>query len=325
MNISKHVPTQPLGHTSTRIPRAFVGTWSWGNWNLVWGKTDRSVIQETFDAAYEAGMAFDASEVYGFGESETMLRDFRRKVYPRPQVMTKVAPAPWRFTKSQFFEAAKGCRQRLADTPDILLQHYPGFGVNTWSNHEYLEGLAMAREQGVAAHIGVSNFNSDRVVNAYRCLKSRGIDLVANQLQHSLLYRKHEKSGLIRECQDLGMTVFAYSPLAQGLLTQPYGLSGIKPDGWRQMIWTDARRKSVFPLLNLMEGMAIEHQCSLSQVALAWSLKKGVVPVVGCRHPKHVENVVGAFDVDLNEYEVHALDAMSDRVTPYIGNFFEDV
>lgn len=95
----------------------------------------------------------------------------------------------------------------------------PGFLLNTFSNDAYLEGLADCVDEGLTQAVGVSNFNEDRLRFAHRILAARGIPLASNQVQYSLLYRKPEHNGVLKTCKELGVTVCAYGPLSQGVLT----------------------------------------------------------------------------------------------------------
>lgn len=95
----------------------------------------------------------------------------------------------------------------------------PGFFLNAFANDAYVEGLAKCVKQGLTDTVGVSNFKEDRLRSTHRVLSERGIPLASNQVQYSLLYRNPEKNGVLAACKDLGITLMAYSPLCQGLLT----------------------------------------------------------------------------------------------------------
>lgn len=70
------------------------------------------------------------------------------------------------------------------------------------------------------------------VVSVMLCMQDSGVPLASDQVQFSLLYRKHEKEGLLAKAKELGVSVIAYSPLAQGLLTGKLPFAGSFPPIW---------------------------------------------------------------------------------------------
>lgn len=79
--------------------------------------------------------------------------------------------------------------------------------------------------------VGVSNFNAQRVRNAAATLQQRGTVLSSNQVQYSLLYRRPDTNGVMEACREAGVTLVAYSPLCQGLLTGGWAV------GWAGYRW----------------------------------------------------------------------------------------
>ena len=169
----------------------------------------------------ETGVDFiDTAEVYGYGKSEEFLGEFMKKSGTRPTIATKFPPLPWRVTKESVPIALKASLQRLQlDKVGLYMIHWPGFFWNAFFNDAYIEGLGMCVDQGLTDAVGVSNFSKDRLRQAHEQLKKRGVGLASNQVQYSLLYRKPETNGVMETCRELGVTLVAYSPIAQGLLT----------------------------------------------------------------------------------------------------------
>ena len=169
----------------------------------------------------ETGVDFiDTAEVYGYGKSEEFLGEFMKKSATTPIIATKFPPLPWRLSKESVPIALKASLQRLQlDKVGLYMIHWPGFFLNAFSNDAYIEGLGMCVEQGLTDAVGVSNFSTDRLRRAHEQLQKRGVGLASNQVQYSLLYRKPETNGVMETCRELGVTLVAYSPIAQGLLT----------------------------------------------------------------------------------------------------------
>ena len=102
-------------------------------------------------------------------------------------------------------------------------------------------GTGRGVEKGRIQTIGVSNYSATQMREAHEILAKRGIPLAVNQVQYSLLSRKIETQNILFTAQDLGVTILAYSPLAQGLLTGKY-----KPEIAASL--TGARRLDPLPL-----------------------------------------------------------------------------
>ena len=159
---------------------------------------------------------------------------------------------------------------------------------------------------------GVSNFNAERVRSAAARLRARGVPLSSNQIQYSLLYRTPESNGVIDACREVGVTVVAYSPLAQGLLTGKYVEGGARPVGPRAAIFSDDKLRSISPLLGLMREVGAGHGGKTpAQVALNWVVCKGAVPIPGVKTARQAAEVAGALGWRLTAEEVAALDRAS--------------
>ena len=190
-----------------------------------WGygkEYEKDASKEGFDVLAASGLTFiDTAEVYGFGLSEEFTGEFVRSA-PQPgvfQVASKMAPLPWRFSSSSVVDACQASLRRLGMPKMALyMQHWPGFLTNAWSNDAYLSGLADVADAGLADAVGVSNFNASRVRSAVAALRKRGHVLASNQVQYSMLYREPERNGVLEACREEGVTLVAYSPLAQGLV-----------------------------------------------------------------------------------------------------------
>lgn len=169
----------------------------------------------------DSGIDFiDTAEVYGFGKSEEYLGEFIKETQTNPIIATKYAPLPWRWTAESVPNALQNSLKRLQLSKlGLYMIHWPGFLINGFFNDKYVEGLGLCIERDLAEAVGVSNFNESRIRKAHEQLEKRGIPLASNQVQYSLLYRKPETNGVMEACKELGITLIAYTPMAQGLLT----------------------------------------------------------------------------------------------------------
>ena len=101
-------------------------------------------------------------------------------------------------------------------TIDLYMHHYPSRWV---SIPRLMNLMADAVEQGEVRAVGVSNYSADQMRLAHRVLAERGIPLASNQIEYSLLHRQPETDGVLDACRELGVTLIANQPLANGALT----------------------------------------------------------------------------------------------------------
>ena len=305
----------PLGKTDIQISRLGVGAWAWGDqrvWNFGQGY-NASDIRGAFDASLAAGVNFfDTAEVYGSGRSERFLGSFLLGASSPVVVATKFFPFPWRLGKAALSRALHASLERLnLQRVDLYQIHWPysPLAIETWA-----EALAQAVQQGLTRAVGVSNYSADQMQRSSAVSAKHGIILASNQVNYSLLNRKVEHNGLLETCQELGITLIAYSPLAQGALTGKYStrqpLPGIR--GWR---YSRAVLEKAQPLLHLMgEIGTAQGGKTLAQVALNWTICKGTLPIPGAKNAKQAQDNLGALGWRLTEAEVAALDDASEKI-----------
>jgi len=177
----------------------------------------------------------------------------------------------------------------------------------------------------LAKAVGVSNYSIKRMQRAHSIMAESGVPLASDQVQFSLLYRKHEKEGLLKKAKELGVSVIAYSPLTQGLLTGKYYKGGPKPPGPRQAIFSDDKLEQVAPLIGLMKDIGSAHGDKTPvQVAINWVICKGAIPIVGAKNYEQAHSAGGALGWRLTADEVSALDATSDSMQVGTGLPFEN-
>ncbi len=292
-----------------------LGTWSWGDrtmWNYGHGYAETD-IEEAFNTTIAAGInLMDTAEVYGGGRSERFLGQFL-KTSPTPiLVATKFMPYPWRLNRGALMHSLDLSLERLGlSHVDLYQIHwpFPPMPVEFW-----VEALAKAVKSGKALAAGVSNYSKMQMQRAYTILSKYNLPLASNQVEYHLLNRTIEKNGLLDRCNELGVRLIAYSPLAKGLLTGKYslespppGLRGRQPAG---------KMKALPSLIALMTEIGKSHQDRTpSQVALNWLICKGALPIPGAKNAKQAAQNAGAKGWRLTPEEVKALDQASDKFT----------
>ncbi|KAK6917991.1 NADP-dependent oxidoreductase domain [Dillenia turbinata] len=321
-----------LGGSELRVTKLGIGAWSWGDtsyWNnFEWDDRKLKDAKGAFDASVDRGITFfDTAEVYGsrlsFGaiNSETLLGRFikERKVKdPEVEVAvaTKFAALPWRLGRQSVLAALKDSLCRLGlSTVELYQLHWPGI----WGNEGYLDGLADAVESGLVKAVGVSNYSERRLREAHEKLKKRNIPLASNQVNYSLIYRLPEENGVKAACDELGITLIAYSPIAQGALTGKYTPENL-PSGPRRRIYTPEFLTKLRPLLNRITDIGQSYNKTPTQVALNWLISQGnVVPIPGAKSAEQAEEFAGALGWRLTEEEMDELRSLASDTKPVIG------
>jgi len=111
------------------------------------------------------------------------------------------------------------------------------------------------------------------------------LGLASNQVEYHLLERRIEKNGLLERCNEQGIKIIAYSPLAMGILTGKYTPEN-PPSGVRASQYNRGFLEKVQPLIKNMKKMGMNHDGkTASQVALNWIICKGALPIPGAKMP----------------------------------------
>jgi len=309
------------------VSKVGIGAWSWGD-SLFWGY-DKNMEEDAYLAyktTREAGInLIDTAEVYGgvgndWGLSEKLCGKFDKRYQDEEKgegavIASKFAVIPPRFTRDAVVSAVKKSNERLGvSCMDLYQLHWPGFIIDAalW------DGLADAADMGLVKSVGVSNYSAKRLREAHKALAARGVPLATNQVQYSLLHRNIERNGVKEACEDLGVNILAYSPLAQGLLTGRYSSTNL-PKGPRANIMK-GRFSELDPLLVGLKEVGEAHgEKSRSQVALNWLIAKGTIPIPGARNAAQAGENAGAMGWELSGEEVEKLDALSLKLEPFPG------
>ncbi len=288
--------TITLGQNGPAVTPLCIGTWAWGDkifWN--YGKDYGSdQVKEAFKVALEAGITFfDTAEIYGFGLSEELLGQFMHQNNRPVQIATKFGPAPWRFTAESVSDALTGSLKRLQVERVALYQvHWPfSFFM---SQQTLMNALADEVKRGRIEAVG---------------------RLAVNQVRYSLLSRQIESNGILQTAHQLGVTILAYSPLAQGLLTGKYlPDSSETPNDTRRIDprFSKDGLKKIEPVITLLRQLGEKHGHTPAQVALNWLIAQGgVIPIAGAKTAEQVRQNAGALGWRLSDEEVAQVDQVS--------------
>lgn len=321
-------------HQSLSLPSMGCGTWAWGN-QLLWGYNQSmdDELQQVFNLCVRNGVImFDTGDSYGTGRlngrSESLLGRFAREYQGLNQdnicIATKLAAYPWRWTRKAMISACHASAKRLGRNVDLVQMHWSTANYAPWQEVGLLDGLADLYAQGLVKGVGLSNYGSKRLLWVHKKFQERGVPIKSLQVQYSLLstYPVTEL-GLKSVCDDLGIQLIAYSPLALGLLTGKFSENGKFPQGVRGILF-----RQILPgikgLLGCLQAIAEQRNKTMSQVAINWCICKGTIPIPGAKNIKQAEENIGALGWYLSDGEIAELDnaaAKSDK--KMVQNIFQ--
>jgi aryl-alcohol dehydrogenase-like predicted oxidoreductase len=301
--------TLTLGPGGPTVPALGVGTWAWGD-SLFWdyGKAySDSDLQAAFEASLDAGLTlFDTAEVYGLGQSERLIGRFMQQRPQQAVIATKYFPLPWRWSQQSVADALTASLDRLQVASVALYQvHWP---LEFWlGQKDLMAALATAVKGDRIGAVGVSNYSAKQMREAHAYLADQGVPLAVNQVQYSLLSRRAETSGVMATARELGVTILAYSPLAQGLLTGKYTPeANLKPAGarWLDPRFSPAGLTKLMPVIQALQAIAEKRERTPAQVALNWLVAQGnVVPIPGAKNARQATQNAGALGWQLTPEE----------------------
>ncbi len=305
----------PLAGSEVSIPPLGVGTWAWGDkstWGM--GGYDASLTESTIREAWEASIAagvvlFDTAEVYGGGESERIIGRLlagAAGMRDRVVIASKFMPSPWKLNvRVALLSAARRSRERLGvDSIDLYQIHGP---ISLRSHDALADALAAAHAEGLVRAVGVSNYSTKETRTMDAALRTRGLRLATNQIEFSLLRTMPRQVGLLDCCQELGIVPLAYSPIGQGRLTGKYSATN-PPPGSRT--FSAHPMEQVDAVVAELRRIGDAHGGRTpSQVALAWIMARGAVPIPGAKNRAQAEDNAGALGWRLSDEELARLDA----------------
>ncbi|MAQ16279.1 MAG: aldo/keto reductase [Sandaracinus sp.] len=281
---------------------------------------DQAQTQKVVDAALDAGITlFDTADVYGEGESETMLGkalgDRRDQILIASKAGMGIdegggAPAYLR-------EQIEGSLKRLGtDRIDLYYLHQPDPSTPIADTLGLLSELVAA---GKVREIACSNFSAAQLAEAEKV--DSGSRFVAVQNEYSLLHRAPEKEGVLAACQELDIAFVPYFPLKSGLLTGKYR-KGKVPEGSRLNAGKDSKFAGMGDSLLTDENLDIvekliafaeERDHTILELAFSWLLAHPAVAsvIAGATKPEQIHGNAKAASWELTDEERRAVDAIT--------------
>ncbi len=304
-----------LGRSELMVSPIAFGTWQLGG---EWGKFDEQKAIEAIQHARGLGIDFfDTAQAYGFGASERLLaqalEDELLEARENVVIATKggLRPVPGGVTRDSSPEFLRDGVDKSLDALDVdyidLYQvHWPDPDTPL---AETGAALAELRDEGKIRHIGVSNYSAEQIAEL-----SQAVPVETLQPPYHLFAREIEDD-VLPWCLDNDIGVLVYAPLAHGLLTGAIDESTeFADDDWRSASpqFSEGNLKQNLEVVRQVTEIANGIGCTLSQLAIAWTLVHPAVDVaiVGSRSPEHIEESVGALDVQLSDADLQQIETV---------------
>lgn len=295
------------GKSGLKLPRVSLGLWhNFGDNN------DFKTMQKLCFTAFDNGIThFDLANNYGppYGSAEInfgrILKQDLKKYRDELLISTKAGYDMWEGPYGNW-----GSRKYLIASLDQSLKRMGLEYVDIFYHHrmdkdtpleETMGALNQIVQSGKALYVGLSNYDGETLAKASEILTQMHCPFIINQNRYSIFDRTIENNGLKEMAQKLNKGIIAFSPLAQGLLTDRY-LKGIPEDS---RIKTDGRflkaeiltEKKLTQIANLNE-IAKQRGQTLAQMALAWILKDNIVTsvLIGASKPEQILMNLEAMD-----------------------------
>jgi len=316
-----------LGRSDLWVSPVGLGCWQFSQrrgLNKYWPKLAESEIDGIVAASLDGGVNwFDTAEAYGDGASEEQLSRVLQKAGKRPgEVIVATKWMPLLRTAANIPKTIGTRLACLSPYPIDLYQiHNPASFSSTRRQIAALAGLVRS---GKIRYVGVSNFGARRMREAHRRLAEEGLPLVANQVPFNLLNRKIETNGVLEAARELGISIIAYSPLAQGVLSGRFhenpgrlkDLSGMRK--YRGFYRKESLRKSR-PAIEALREIGARHEATPAQAALNWLMNfygEAVVVIPGATRTAQAASNAAAMTFVLSRDELDHLDRVSRSVRP---------
>lgn len=309
-----------VGKSGLKFPAVSLGFWhnfgDNGNYDNM-----KAMCRTAFDAGITQ---FDLANNYGppYGMAETnagrILREDFRPYRDELIITSKAGYDMWPGPYGDW-----GSKKYLTASLDQSLKRLGLEYVDIFYHHrmdpetpleETMEALAQIVRSGKALYAGISNYDKEYTERAIAIMKDLHCPLIVNQRRYSIFDRTIEEDGVKQSCRENGMGIIAFSPLAQGLLTDKY-LHGIPKDS---RIARDVRyiNKDVLTPVRVaqiekLNELAAERGQTLAEMALSWILKDGDVcsVLIGASKPKQIlENVKIVENTSFTDEELKYID-----------------
>ena len=313
--------TIKIGKSDINTPFMAMGTWAIGG-GTAWGENDDKLSVRTIDEAIDCGITwFDTAPVYNLGHSEEVVGKALKGKRHIVLISTKCG-LEWDYETPVFHKvmegrnvyrdlSAKGIRKNLEDSLRRLQTDYIDIYYTHWQTPDFalypLEEtvgvLTELKKEGKIRAIGASNVTED-IIKGYCSLGQ--LDVI--QEKYSIL-DSHIRSELAQVCEENKVSIQAYSPLEQGLLTGKVKADVKLAKGDvrnRNRFFSPENLPKVMRLLEHWKPLCLKYNCTMSNLVIACTAKTidGLHVLCGARKPEQIRDNSGALLLTLEQSDI---------------------
>ncbi|MEN5234916.1 aldo/keto reductase [Sphingobacterium faecium] len=282
----------------------------------IYGEADEQEAIATIHRSLELGGNFlDTADLYGPFKNEQLIAkaiDGQRNQYI---IATKFGweiddnnKVTWAINgKKEYVKKAVERSLKNLNTDYIDLYYMHRLDKNT-PIEETVEAMSELVKEGKVGYLGLSEVSSETVKRAHAIHP-----ITAVQSEYSLFERTAEERGIRNTLHELGIGFVAYSPLGRGFLSgQIRSIDDLPENDFRRSIprFQEAHFHKNIALVKAIEAMAQEKKITSSQLALAWIINKGILPIPGTKRRKYVEENIAATEIEFNEADLSKLESI---------------
>ena len=310
----------PCGNSGLKLPAI-----SFGLWHNFGDNDNYSNMKELCFTAFDNGIThFDLANNYGpaYGSAEKnfgrILKEELHNYRDELLISTKAGYDMWKGPYGNW-----GSRKYLLASLDQSLKRMGLEYVDIFYHHrmdpdtpleETMGALAQAVISGKALYVGLSNYNGEMLKQATDILQDLKCPFVINQNRYSIFDRTIENNGLKEMAAELRKGIIAFSPLAQGLLTDKY-LNGIPNDSRitkdGRFISANALSEARLAQIQKLNSLAAKRGQTLAEMALAWVLRDGIVTsvLIGASKPQQIlDNIKASKNTSFSAEELNLIE-----------------
>jgi L-glyceraldehyde 3-phosphate reductase len=277
--------------------------------------------------AFDKGVChFDLANNYGpsYGSAESTfgqiiksdLRPYRDELFISTKAGWDMWPGPYGDLGSRKYLISsldQSLKRMNLDYVDIFYSHR--FDPNT-PLQETMQALVDIVKSGKALYAGISNYPHEAAEYAYRYLADHDVPCLLHQVKYNMMHREPETENILKQAKEAGSGFIAYSPLAQGILTDRY-LKGIPADSRAARDFSlkaDTITPELIERLQKLNALAAERGQTLAQMALAWNLKDDLVTsaIIGASSVAQLDDNLAAIkNTSFTAEELNLIDSLT--------------
>jgi len=282
----------------------------------IYGKADEAESIATIHRSLELGGNFlDTADLYGPLENERLIAKAIKGNRDKYIIATKFGyeiddteQLTWQINgKKDYVKKAAERSLKNLGTDYIDLYYLHRLDPNT-PIEETVAAMAELVKEGKVGYIGLSEVSSETIRKAHKVHP-----LTALQTEYSLFERTSEEAGILDTLKELGIGFVAYSPLGRGFISGDIrSPDDFADDDFRKAIprFQGEQFYKNIELVNAIKNLADKRSITASQLAIAWIISKGIVPIPGTKRVKYVEQNIAAATVALSQEEINRLESI---------------